>query len=653
MSAIAGLLHLNNDVVQVTDLQKMASALKPHGPDKQCLWSHQELGLVHSLMRFTVEDSLEKQPIVDADNGIAMVFAGRVDNRSEVFTSLDLPLSASKNMSDSQLVHLAYIKWREKTFLKIIGDWVWAIWLREKKQLLLVRDPHGYSRSLHYTLQNEFFAFSSAPKGLMALSKMPREMDLGALADFLILNHKNLASTMYKGVERLEPGHILTFDLRSHNLTLQRYWSFELDKRINYKHDQDYVDHFNQIFDQAVEARIRSCHPVGAFMSGGIDSSAVATTAAKLLAITGQKVSTYTAVPQQEFDGKAPWGRYSDESVLVNEISKMSGNINAHFIASEGLDQLSDLENHLEQGEAPFRNPCNRVWMENIMKIASAKGERVLLTGQKGNITISAEGHWALANWATNFNWFKLYWGIKHLHGYRQQSLSDIVKTRLLKPLLAPRVYRKLADFKSKKIISWTLNSLIDREFAEDIDVARRASMVEFDTYRQLPKCSRAYRAYILRGNNYTGDMHEGWRAAFGVELRDPTADRRIIEYCLAIPDEQFLNRKGLRWLAKRAFADRLPQSVIHNPLRGAQDPGWYLRMQQTKVEFELEYQRLLQNSTAQQVLDLPRMRKLLDEWPDESANWNSNKIIGEYRLGLSRAFMVGRYIRWFEGDNR
>lgn len=147
--------------------------------------------------------------------------------------------------------------------------------------------------------------------------------------------------------------------------------------------------------------------------------------------------------------------------------------------------------------------------------------------------------------------------------------------------------------------------------------------------------------------------MHETWRALYGVELRDPTGDRRIIEYCLAIPDEQYINRKGFRYLATRAFADRLPKSVLHNPLRGAQDPGWYLRMQQTKAELELEYQRLLQNATAQQVLDLPRMRKLLDEWPDDSANWNSKEILGKYRQGLSRAFMVGRYIRWFEGDNR
>jgi asparagine synthase (glutamine-hydrolysing) len=653
MSAIAGLLRLDGKDVSGADLQRMVAALISHGPDKQKIWSHQGLGLAHCLMCFTPEDHFEQQPITDKDNGIAMVFSGRLDNRSELAIKLKLEPEQGKLMSDSQLAYLAYLMWAENSFNQLIGDWVCAIWLRHNKQLLLVRDPQGYSRSLHYTKQPGFFAFSSAPKGLMALPEMPREMDQGALADFLILNHKNLSSTMYKDVLRLPPAHLLCFDLASRAITIKRYWHIDISHRITYKNYNDYVEHFNDLFSLSVNAQIRSCHPIGAFMSGGIDSSAVATNAAKQLAEQGKRLTTYTAVPQQGFTGQASWGRYNDETSLVNAIAKMNPNLQTKFIASEGHDQLSGLENHLEQGEAPFRNPCNRVWMENIMRTAASNGERVLLTGQKGNITMSAEGHWALAHWAINFKWIKLFWGIKQLHQYRDQDLLSVVKDRLVKPLLPSPIYRKLVDLYSKRIIGWSSNSLISKSFAQQIEVTSRAHEAGFDPYRQLPICSRKFRAFILAGNNYLGDIDEGWRASFGVELRDPTADRRIIEYCLAIPDEQYLNRKGLRWLATRAFKGQLPEAVLHNKLRGAQDPGWYLRMQQTKAELELEYQRLTQNATAQQVLDLPRMRKLLDEWPKDSANWNSKKILGLYRQGLSRGIMVGRYIRWFEGDNR
>ncbi|MEY8252298.1 MAG: asparagine synthase-related protein, partial [Colwellia sp.] len=337
---------------------------------------------------------------------------------------------------------------------------------------------------------------------------------------------------------------------------------------------------------------------------------------------------------------------------LVNAVAKMSPNMKTHFITSEGMDQFTGLENHLEQGEAPFRNPANRVWMENIMQTAAAKGERVLLTGQLGNFTISYDGSWSLANWLKSLNLIKLFWGIKQLNGYRERDLAYITKNLLAKPLLPAWLYRNLVACYAKRPFFWTSNSLIKPAFAEQMQVASRATEAGFDPYWQGFSCSRAMRKQLLSGNNYSSDMHEGWRAAFGVDLRDPTGDRRIIEYCLAIPDEQYLNRKGLRWLANRTFADRLPTAVLNNPLRGAQDPGWHLRMQQSKAEFELEYQRLVQNSTAQQVLDLPRMRKLLDEWPTEGTNWNSKKIIGPYRLALARGIMVGRYIRWFEGDN-
>ena len=319
----------------------------------------------------------------------------------------------------------------------------------------------------------------------------------------------------------------------------------------------------------------------------------------------------------------------------------MNPGLKPNFIASEGLDQLSELEHYFEQAETPIRNPCNRVWMENIMRTAAAKGERVLLTGQQGNITISYDGGWSLAHWFQNFGWIKLFWGIKQLHGYRQRGLPFILKNQLIKPLLPPWLYRKLVTRFSERKSFWSSNSLINSEFANDIQIATRATDAGFDPYWQTPTCSREARKLILMGLNYSGDINESWRASFGTELRDPTADRRIIEYCLAIPDEQFLNRKGLRWLASRAFENQLPQAVLQNRLRGAQDPGWYLRLQQSKPEFESEYQRLSQNATAQQVLDLPKMRRLLDEWPDDVANWNSQKIIGQYRQGLSRAITV------------
>ncbi|BDX07616.1 asparagine synthetase B family protein [Planctobacterium marinum] len=651
MSAIAGLLRLDGVNVDAADLERMVMALLPHGPDKQQIWTHQELGLAHCLMRFTPEDYFEKQPVTDKGNGTAMVFAGRIDNRSELVERLELP--KSDVISDSQLAQLAYLKWNTKAFPLVIGDWVWAIWSQNKKQLQLVRDPQGYSRSLHYSLQANFFAFSTAPKGLMALPGMPRKMNRAALADFLILNHDDMTSTLYEGVKRLAPGHLLTFDTVSCAIEVKRYWQINTEQRISYKKEQDYVDHFKQLFEQVVDSQLRTCHAVGAFMSGGIDSSAVATSAAKLLARQGKNLSSYTSIPQRDFDGPTPWGRYNDETPLVNAIAKMTPNLTPHFVASEGLDQLSGIDNYLEQAEAPIRNPDNRVWMETIMRTAAANNERVLLTGQQGNYTISYEGNWSLAPWFKSFNWSKLLHGIKQLNGYRGRDLSFIVKNQIAKPLLPQWLYRMLVECFTEHHSIWSANCLINPEFANQIKVALRANEAGFSPYWQFPVCSREVRKLSLVALNFSGDLHESWRASFGTELRDPTADRRIIEYCLAIPDEQYLNRKGLRWLATRAFAEQLPKAVLHNNLRGTQDPGWYLRMQQSKRELELEYERLVQNTTAQQVLDLPRMRQLLNDWPDNSANWNSKQIIGRYRLGLSRAIMVGRYIRWFEGDKR
>ena len=108
-----------------------------------------------------------------------------------------------------------------------------------------------------------------------------------------------------------------------------------------------------------------------------------------------------------------------------------------------------------------------------------------------------------------------------------------------------------------------------------------------------------------------------------------------------------------MRWLAQRAFADRLPAEVLNNRLRGAQDPGWYLRLQPIKEDLRAEVERLERSDLAQRALDLPRLKRLMENWPSEDADWNDPKIQGLYRLCLERGIMVGRYIRWFEGENR
>lgn len=653
MSAIGGILRLDGQAVTSTELQRMQQALQAHGPDRQKIWHKGPVGLVSCLMRFTPEDSLERQPVQDKQQDFVMVFEGRLDDRANLARALDIADKQLKLMSDSQLVLAAYVQWGVDAFARIYGEYTLAIWHTKSQQLMLIRDPLGYHHSVFYTQAKGLFAFATTMPALQTLPEVSRDINEAKLADFLVLNHNELHTTLNQDIYRLPPAQCLQIDLGRRQPVIKTYWEFDLQREIRYPRDEDYVTHFNALFDQVVADNLRSSHAVGAFMSGGIDSSATATTAARQLKQSDQSLSTYTAVPQSTFKGQRPHGRYNDETTLVRAIAARHENLQAHFIDSADKTPLDGLEHYFMHHSAPFRNPCNRVWMENIMQIAAARGERVLLTGQHGNMSISYDGSFTLPEWLLRGRWIKLYWGLRHLHGYREVSAWRWLKRWGILPALPDRLFKWYRRLRMRHQQAWTINAGIRAEFAREQNVVERARAVGFDMDYRLPRNGRAARWEVLQGIDYSGDLHAGWRAAYGVDLRDPTSDRRIIEFCLAIPDEQYLNKKGMRWLAQRAFANHLPAEVLNNRLCGAQDPGWYLRMQGLREELRAEVQRLEKSDLARRALNLPRLKKMLDDWPAEDADWNARETQGLYRQCLLRGIMVGRYIRWFEGENR
>lgn len=131
-----------------------------------------------------------------------------------------------------------------------------------------------------------------------------------------------------------------------------------------------------------------------------------------------------------------------------------------------------------------------------------------------------------------------------------------------------------------------------------------------------------------------------GWR----LDFRDPTFDRRIVEFCLAVPLEQFLRGGQLRSLARRAMADRLPPSTLARTKRGRQSADWYVSLSRLKREMQAEVVLLEDSPLASRMLDLPRMRRLIDSFP--SSGFDRSKIQGSYHAALTRGFSVGRFLR-------
>ena len=133
----------------------------------------------------------------------------------------------------------------------------------------------------------------------------------------------------------------------------------------------------------------------------------------------------------------------------------------------------------------------------------------------------------------------------------------------------------------------------------------------------------------------------------FGVETRCPPVDARLVEFCLALPEDQYLRDGQPRWLIRRAMADRLPPVVLRNRKRGLQAADWFERLSAIRPQICEELAQLEQSELARRALDLPRLRRLVEHWPQ--GRWGEMQVLTSYRMLLESGLMVGRFIRWFE----
>lgn len=653
MSAIAGYFSFNDRSVDPGVLQKIRNALAPHGPDAGKIWQSSQIGLVQRLMRITPEDLFEQQPVVGAAGRFVLITDVRIDNRDELVSAFGWNTAQARLLPDSRFVMEAWLRWKEFCGRELIGCYCIAVWDNWERQLTLIRDPVG-ERAVHYFCNSDFFAFATMPKGLFAIAEVPRELNEEKLADFLVLNQRDHRTTHYKNIYRLAPGHYI--HITATGITEKCYWQPDFEKRLKLKNDDDYVEAFNELFREVISSQLRCRTPVSAFMSGGLDSSSIAVEAAGILRESGKCLATFTHVPRPDFNGPVPKGRYADESERVKKIAALCGNIDINLVTpAEDETLISGLDNFFDSMEFPLRNTANRLWVEAILREQQKRGVKAILSGDFGNQTFSWHGYHSLPHKLRQGNLWEVL--KETLAISRTQNLPwwKVFGGQALAPLM-PRIrelHRSGYHWRSMLISTspWRHHSAIHPDFARRTSVVQRGAAVGHDFRYSTPLDSREARWFVLMAPGFYADLQAGWKARFGVEQRNPAVDRRILEFCLSIPEEQFLLNGTARRLVKRAFENRLPAEVLYSSERGLQAPDWFEHLTRQKQRLAEEVQQLEKHPLARHYLDIGRLQHLVENWP--SQGWDKPLVMQHYRLMLARGIMLGRFIRWFEGDNQ
>lgn len=543
------------------------------------------------------------------------VGAARLDNRDALLDRLGLMPSLAQTLSDANLVGRAYLRWGEKCVELLMGDWAFAISDLISGRLFLARDQFGIS-SVYYSVNPHFFAFASRRSLLFNLMQSMTEVDDLYLAR-LLLSWKVYEgeSTPHKSIRRLPPGHTLTVS-HGGEAAVHSYWNFDrAAEGDNIRTLSQAAEGARFHFDAAVRCRLRPGETVATSLSGGIDSSAVALTAAEMLQAGQDTLRGYTAVPlsAQNLD-EGRW--FGNEWQLASVAARQALNLSHFPVRSTATTPLDGIRESLWIHDGPVHAAGNAYWMHDLMRMAQADGCQVLLTGQTGNLGISWTGE------------------------DRSRPGPRALLRRILPASLRTAVKRR----RLARAIAHGEDTAIHPDLARRTDVLTAQLDDPYHPLAAVKETALERRVRMLgAGRTIVGCLLAEHGHAFGLDIRDPTADIRLLTYCLSVPPHLFVDpQTGMdRMLMRAAMADRLPDEVRLNRRRGLQAADIIPRLRADRDAMEACLDELARGDAIHYV-SLPRLRQV---WQDVLARDDRATHIAAKAV-LLRGIMVGLFVQ-------
>lgn len=595
------------------------------------------VALGRRLHRLLPEDIHDTGPLVDA-RGRVLIADVRIDNRAELARALGL--AEATRMSDAAILSAALLRWDEGALERVIGDFAFAQWDPERHRLLLARDFLG-QRPLHFHAGDGFFAVASMPKGLHALPQIPRAADAEAAADFLAHIPESGDTSFFEGVAKVPPGHFVI--IKRAGVASHRYWH-PPTTTLRLPRAEDYAEALRAQLDDAVAARLRGAgQAVATHLSGGLDSSAVTATAARL---TRGRVTAYTSVPRDGFVIPADTPGIADEGPLAAAVAALYPNIDHVRLSAGPRSPLDALTRSAFLYERPYLNLCNGVWVDAINDDVRARGLKVLLVGAAGNASFSYHGMHRLGELMRRGALPVLLREARLL--MRGGTPAKTVAAQTIGPFLPRRVWRGISALRGRAD-DLTGYSAITASAACAPGLAARAAARGVDFAYQPIADARAAQLQLL-GRVDVGNYNKGTLGGWGIDVRDPSADLRLVEFCVSVPADQYLAEGVPRALARRAFADRLPTAVINERRKGWQGADWHEGLTHARAQLRDELARMERDPAVAAIIDTARLCDMVCDWPTDG--WTQANVVERYRMALLRGVSMGHFMRSAAGTN-
>ena len=533
MSGFAGIVYLDGRPAEPAVVKEMLRPLERRGPHGSNVWTDEGAGLGHAAFHATPEALHEHQPMVDATGRWVITADLRLDNRDELIRALD---TNATPVTDAELALDAYCKWGSACIEHLLGDFALVIWDRAERTLFGARDHLGIKPFYYHHEGGRRFLCGSDPDALLAVADGPFRINESRIADFLVpaLEGSDKTSTFYQEIFRLPAAHIIA--VSPTEMRIHKYWTPDPGPELRLARDEEYTEVFRELFGAAVRSRMRCAGSAAVMLSGGLDSAAVAGFAD---AGRPQELRTYSCLL-----------RDAERCVEAPYVQAMTD----HLAAQAGVIFDDELEGLAALVDEHFNRTSDLFDFADIPLIvydrANHDGVRVVLDGVDGDVVAAANAlyltEYARAGQARRF--LAATSDYATYYGFTRRGLARLWWDQGVKPLLRPRLpgvwrerWRKGSSPGRDQVLRWDhellTDSLINHEFAERIGLAEKLVTLTGDTewgdrpFREndaltlnAPIISAALERYELTASSRS------------IEARHPFFDKRVVEYCLALP---------------------------------------------------------------------------------------------------------------------
>lgn len=279
MCGIAGIFNINGAPASIVALRAMTDQIAHRGPDGEGFFTDSFVGLGHRRLAIVDLSPAGHQPMASADGEVVLIYNGEIYNYQELRAELEAKGYWFRSRTDTEVVLQAYVEWGAACVERFNGMFAFAVWDRRHQELFLARDRYGI-KPLYYTLIGSTLLFASEVKAFLKHPDFRAELSPRHLTEYFTFQNLFTDGTLFRGVHLLPAGHRLKASLGRRSVETERYWDFDFREETAAISEAEYAEELNRLFQQAVQRQLMGDVPVGAYLSGGMDSGSITAVAA-------------------------------------------------------------------------------------------------------------------------------------------------------------------------------------------------------------------------------------------------------------------------------------------------------------------------------------------------------------------------------------